>query len=399
MNTAPTQLNLVNAIQAPPAAGKQADAGALDKPFSQVLSNEIAQQRDSSENRENTQIKTGPDDAAQAAEPNEARATSETETTKNEVPTQDPLNPPQTEVSLALAENIPAMPDAMLALAMHPGLLKPVPANTGSALTSGLAEESIALDTTGSVRPDVRQGTARQAVQAGLLDREAARARKSGPALTETAETTARPAPFVIPTATAAVAAFSGQLAAATRQAEMLQPGERLPDLLSNPVFSVSPHAMLDTSAALDSLATSHLAPSVGSMAWSQALGEKVVWMAAGAQQTATLTLNPPNMGPLQIVLSVSNDQATANFFSAQPDVRQALEAAFPRLREMMDEAGIQLGQATVSADTPRQNDTANRETQRSALPFGAEQDASIDLPMAQIPAPRSGRGLVDTFA
>ena len=112
------------------------------------------------------------------------------------------------------------------------------------------------------------------------------------------------------------------------------------------------------------------------------------------------LTLNPPNLGPLQIVLNVSNEQATASFFSAQPEVRQALEAAFPRLREMMNEAGIQLGQATVSADTPRQNDTPDRQAQRAAPPFsGADDTVTAGQQTLHAPILRSGRGLIDTFA
>jgi flagellar hook-length control protein FliK len=175
---------------------------------------------------------------------------------------------------------------------------------------------------------------------------------------------------------------------------------------MNSPAFRPAPHAPLDAAniaPAIDNPAANRLAPSVGSTAWGQALGEKIVWMAAGAQQTASLTLNPPNLGPLQVVLHVSNDQATASFFSAQPEVRQALETAFPRLREMMNDAGIQLGEATVSADTPRQNDTPERQAQRGAPfipPFiGGNDAASSGLQTAQGAIRQSGRGLIDTFA
>ena len=162
-----------------------------------------------------------------------------------------------------------------------------------------------------------------------------------------------------------------------------------------------APHAPVETQLAAADAAAPRLAPTVGTAAWGQALGDKLVWMAAGTQQTASLTLNPPNLGPLQIVLHVTNDQATASFFSAQPEVRHALEAAFPRLREMMNDAGIQLGQATVSADTPQQqNDTPDRQAQRIVPPFpGADAGAPAGLQAVQAPIRQSGRGLVDTFA
>lgn len=97
------------------------------------------------------------------------------------------------------------------------------------------------------------------------------------------------------------------------------------------------------------------LTPAVGTPAWDQALGQKIVWMAQGGEQSATLTMNPPDLGPMQVVLSVSNNQATVDFMSAQPEVRQALESALPRLREMMGESGVQLGQANVSAGSQQQ--------------------------------------------
>jgi flagellar hook-length control protein FliK len=93
--------------------------------------------------------------------------------------------------------------------------------------------------------------------------------------------------------------------------------------------------------------------------AWDQQLGQKIIFMAAGGEQSATMELNPPDLGPLQVVLSVNKDQATAAFSSAAPEVRQALESALPKLKEMMSEAGIQLGSATVSAGMSDQNNSA----------------------------------------
>lgn len=159
-----------------------------------------------------------------------------------------------------------------------------------------------------------------------------------------------------------------------------------------------APPAAADTGAAPGFAAAPRLAPEVGSTAWGQALGERIVWMASGKQQTASLTLNPPHLGPLQVVLNVSSDQATANFFAAQPDVRHAIEAALPRLREMMNEAGIELGQASVSADTPSQ-DQAREQEFSETRPHVAGTRAEADAPASPLPAPRPMRGLIDTFA
>ncbi len=191
--------------------------------------------------------------------------------------------------------------------------------------------------------------------------------------------------------------AFSG-LFAARLAVDGTRGMEPSADLVSPAALrpAVSPGAA-DTGPAPTLAAAPRLAPEVGNSAWGQALGEKIVWMVSGKQQSASLTLNPPNLGPLHIVLNVSSDQATANFFAAQPEVRQAIEAALPRLREMMGEAGIQLGQANVSADTPSQNQASGQESSRTASHSGARADA--EEPAAVTLAPRMGRGLVDTFA
>jgi flagellar hook-length control protein FliK len=147
------------------------------------------------------------------------------------------------------------------------------------------------------------------------------------------------------------------------------------------------------------------LAPRVGSNGWDQALGQRVVWMASGTEQSASLTLNPPELGPLQVVLNVSNNQANATFVAPHAEVRQALEAAMPKLREMLGEAGIQLDQASVSQGTPQQqNEFARSGSQGGSrgqggeqAHDGVEQTAAESLASRRVTA--AGNGLVDTFA
>lgn len=147
---------------------------------------------------------------------------------------------------------------------------------------------------------------------------------------------------------------------------------------------------------------TEMLAPRVGSQGWDQALGQKVVWMVGSDVQSASLTLNPPDLGPLQVVLQVSDNQATANFTAAQPEVRHALEAAMPKLREMLGDAGIQLGQANVSAGNPNSGQqNAFGQPQQSAPRHGQAAGDSADAPVTRTSRSQtivSGRGLVDTF-
>jgi flagellar hook-length control protein FliK len=155
---------------------------------------------------------------------------------------------------------------------------------------------------------------------------------------------------------------------------------------------------------AAQAVASNQLHARVGSQGWDQQLGQKVVWMVNGGEQSATLTLNPPDLGPLQVVLSVSNDQASVTFTAAQPEVRQALEQALPKLRETMGEAGISLGNTSVSAGSQEQQQAfaemasggRGRGVANGQIGNGGDGESSAQ------PAPQVRRSIlsaVDTFA
>jgi flagellar hook-length control protein FliK len=154
----------------------------------------------------------------------------------------------------------------------------------------------------------------------------------------------------------------------------------------------------VQTAQQLAASAAEKLTPRVGTSAWDQALGQKVVWMVAGEQQSASLSLNPPDLGPLQVALSVSNSQATATFTAAQPEVRQALEAALPKLREMLGEAGIQLGHASVNSGSTSQQGSEQHASQHGRRIGQTDNDSDAQVHVSHVPTPASGRGMVDTF-
>lgn len=406
MNATSMSINPVNPVQPSP-AGRQADTAAADESFSQLLSREMAQTRNDAQAEENSDTRAAGSAATDADAPAVARdpAADRAATQPDRETVADTATDPQPAASVPgmpqelLAPPVPpellAPPPEVLALAVPPEALKPAPGNPGTA-APGQAEEpeperSATLDGR-TRRPPLVPQTGQPGGAAG--SGKVAAAQSGKPDL--------RPA-----TAAAASAdAHAGATATAgpppaARQPDALTSLERPAEPIGSLAMRAIPHPPAEIQTALTGAATPRLAPSVGTTAWNQALGEKIVWMAAGAQQTASLTLNPPNLGPLQIVLQVSNDQATASFFSAQPEVRQALEAAFPRLREMMDEAGIQLGQATVSADTPRQNHGSERQNQTLVRAFGGIDGAApaeLD-PLHSAPVRPSTRGLIDTFA
>jgi len=150
------------------------------------------------------------------------------------------------------------------------------------------------------------------------------------------------------------------------------------------------------------------LAPHVGTADWTDALSQKVVFLSNAHQQSAELTLNPPDLGPLQVVLRVADNHAHALFVSQHAQVRDAVEAALPKLREAMEAGGLGLGSATVSdgglasqqqQPNPQQTNAYGQSSRRGNGGPSAV-DAPADAAQSAPVAARANRaGLVDTFA
>ena len=128
--------------------------------------------------------------------------------------------------------------------------------------------------------------------------------------------------------------------------------------------------------------------------------------MANQQNSRADLVLNPPQLGRVEISLTVNGDQATANFVSASPEVRDALNQAMPHLREVLAGAGIQLGQAQVGADSSSQwsNQQETRHNGGSSSRTAADGTSTTvsSLSAGTIAGSmrlRQGNGLVDAFA
>jgi hypothetical protein len=139
----------------------------------------------------------------------------------------------------------------------------------------------------------------------------------------------------------------------------------------------------------------------VGQPGWDKAVGERIQWMVNQNVQQAEIKLTPPNLGPMEIKISLQNDQTSVTFIATQAPTREALEASIPRLREMFGEINLNLANVDVGH---RQASESGRE--------GAEQEAqgnepavdhehtvkgwSADLGSTTV---LNGDGLLDTYA
>jgi flagellar hook-length control protein FliK len=218
----------------------------------------------------------------------------------------------------------------------------------------------------------------------------------------------------------------SGQLEQALFQAASGEPDLALPGPVQQPVTLLQtvaqagngePHALQMTpgvSSGLPSLVqtpqTSPLvinAPAIEvplqQPGWGEALGQRVHWLIGQQSQHAQLQLNPPQLGPMEVRISVNQDQASVMFASHHAMVRDALDAAIPRLREYLAEQGLSLVDVDISQHSFAQQDQARNSHQQAADGFQHGNGMEFPAPGADeemmVAASQVGRGMLDLYA
>ncbi len=101
---------------------------------------------------------------------------------------------------------------------------------------------------------------------------------------------------------------------------------------------------------------------------WSQQITQQVNYMAKGGFQQAEIKLNPANLGPMEIKLSVQDDQASVQFITHHAVVRDALDSAIPKLRELFDQQGLNLLDVNVSTQSEQQQGKGETQSQGSLI-------------------------------
>ncbi|MGV8923912.1 MAG: flagellar hook-length control protein FliK, partial [Thermomonas sp.] len=121
--------------------------------------------------------------------------------------------------------------------------------------------------------------------------------------------------------------------------------------------------------------------------------GTRIAWMAEQRLGHAQIRLNPEHVGPIEVRVQLDGDRVSAQFSSAHAEVRQAIEASLPRLRDMLGQHGLQLGQADVGqGGTGRGGDRGN--SQGGDRPNGSKEG------LQPLPASfRGNRRLLDEYA
>jgi flagellar hook-length control protein FliK len=140
-----------------------------------------------------------------------------------------------------------------------------------------------------------------------------------------------------------------------------------------------------------------HVATPAGSPGWPEEVGTRVSWMVGNEESHAHLTLTPPQLGKVEVSITVNGDQTTAQFVAATPAARELIEQSLPRLREILEQSGINLGQTDVgTSGQPGSSGEGRRDDAPGGNRRGDDRLAASTAPAQWV---RRGEGLVDTFA
>lgn len=101
---------------------------------------------------------------------------------------------------------------------------------------------------------------------------------------------------------------------------------------------------------------TTVLPHAVQDPAWSDAFGQRVALLAQQGTQTATLQLNPPELGPIQVRIAMSEQGAKVEFNTSQQTTSDLIETAMPRLAAALEHQGLRLDDSRVNLISNRQD-------------------------------------------
>ena len=140
------------------------------------------------------------------------------------------------------------------------------------------------------------------------------------------------------------------------------------------------------------------LAVPLGTPEFAPALGSQLSVLVRDGVEHARLKLNPAEMGPIDVRISVDGPQAQVEFSAAHAGTRQMLQDAVPALASALRESGLTLTGGGVF-DQPREQ---RGDMQRGPSPQRgtAFDDTNEALPSsAQVSRPTTARGVVDLYA
>jgi len=139
----------------------------------------------------------------------------------------------------------------------------------------------------------------------------------------------------------------------------------------------------------------------VTSPEWGAEFGKRIQMLMKNNIQQAEIRLDPPELGRIQIRINMNQEHANVSFSALHSNVREAIESNMSRLRDMLGESGLQLGDADVNPQFQEQSDKRADDQHQFTLatPSSDEVDEFQGREMPASVIQKSVDGLIDYFA
>lgn len=134
----------------------------------------------------------------------------------------------------------------------------------------------------------------------------------------------------------------------------------------------------------------------MGQPGWGAEVAEKVLWMSSQKIQSAEISINPPDLGPIEAKVQVQQDQVNVTFSTQHAPVKEALEQSLAKLKEMMAQNGVNLGSVDVRDQAQSQQGWTRHESNRGDGGSDIEPEEDAESTVKHVV---THRGLVDFYA
>ncbi|MFT5162168.1 MAG: flagellar hook-length control protein FliK [Alteromonadaceae bacterium] len=137
---------------------------------------------------------------------------------------------------------------------------------------------------------------------------------------------------------------------------------------------------------------------------FSQNMKERLTIMMNRGVQSADIRLDPAELGQMQVKMTVENDVTSVSFTVQNSQAKEVLEQAMPKLKEMLAEQGLEMGEGSVNQEDQQQalNDQQQNEqgSERGHPTDGLDSDGQIEqINAQQMKLTNGALGGIDFFA
>lgn len=181
-----------------------------------------------------------------------------------------------------------------------------------------------------------------------------------------------------------------------SQNSQAAQPGAVLaPRVDSGIDMQLALESTRGSAARSEAVVRDHLATQVGNIRWHADFAGKLRVLAQANISAVELNLNPAELGAIDIRIQSLDEGTIINFFTANANTREVIDASLPRLRELLSDSGIELQHGDVS---DRESDAdAQQHSSGQGTAAGLAEESGTELSLMLRPRQQQ-RSMIDHY-